>query len=252
MTEQSHRSPPPPPPPLQPGLPITPAETVEFGQSLATGTRRYNDMVQSVQGNQFLSDQDMAARRQNFHDHYQVAPAREQPYLGDSAQQVTSTELPNGLYINRIDTTAAEIRAWHNANSDGAPPPWSLKSSDIQYLLYEQAFGQHPITPLRCVVRMNVASGTGSKVVTHIGKFNPARVGMTLTPGDHHPWQVVGTAGPVTATTADFFYAFLGSENAVSSIWLIREHGRRLGINGIEKVVVMTVQNIAIHFTHPR
>jgi hypothetical protein len=249
MTEQSHR---PAPPPLQPDLRITPAETADFLKALATGTRRYNDMVQSVQGNQFLSDQDMAARRQNFHDHYQVAPAPEQPYLGDSAQQVTSAGLPNGLYINRIDTPAAEIRAWHNVNPVGALPPWLLKSSDIQYLLYEQAFGQHAITPLSCVVRMNVASGTGSKVVTHISKLNPALAGMTLTPGDLHQWQVAGTAGPVTATTADFFYAFLGSENAVSSIWLIREHGRRLGINGIEKVVVRTVQNVAIHFTHPR
>jgi hypothetical protein len=59
-------------------------------------------------------------------------------------------------------------------NPVGAAPPWLLKSSDIQYLLYEQAFGQHAITPLSCVVRMNVASGTGSKVVTHISKLREA------------------------------------------------------------------------------
>lgn len=229
---------------------ISAKQTAEFVQTLAKGTQRYNDMVRSVQGNRFLSDEDMRARRQTFRDHYRVAPATEEPYRGDGAQQVSIVDRPTATYINAIDPAQAEIRAWHNVNLTEDIPPWVLKTSDIQFLQYELSFGHQPITPLRRIIRMNVASGTGSMMVHYVSLLNPGFVGMTFTPNDHHQWQVEGQAGLVTATTADFFYAFLGTENAASSIWLVREHGRRLGINGIEKVVIQTEQNVAIYFTH--
>ncbi|WP_344870396.1 hypothetical protein [Allokutzneria multivorans] len=225
-------------------------QSQEFGQMLVTGTRRYNDMVTSVRQGTFLSDADMRTRRATFGDHYTTAPATTPEYRADNAQAVSITGCPSATYVNTIDTGNAEIRAWLNVNPDPLPNWALLKTSDIQFLQYEMGFGNQPIAPLRRIVRMNVASGNGSAMVYYLSMLNPNFIGMTLRPNDQQQWQVEGQAGTVTETTANFFHAFLGTDNGASSIWLVREHGRRLGITGIEKVVIVNEQNVAIHFTH--
>jgi len=247
MTEQPH-IPAPPTAPYKPDMRISQKQIDEFTEMLKKGTQRYKDMLKSVQENRFLSDEDMETRRQNFHDHYSLAPATDEPYHKDGAQKVTINDHPAATYINAADSADAEIRAWHNVNLT-EPPDWVLKTSDIQFLQYELAFKPGPITPLRRVVRMNVASGNGSAMVYYVSRLNPEYIGMTLTPDDHRPWQVEGQTRLVTATTTDFFYAFLGTDNAVSSIWLVRDHGRRLGIKGISSVVIENQQNVAICFS---
>ncbi|WP_143261993.1 hypothetical protein [Allokutzneria sp. NRRL B-24872] len=229
---------------------ISATQTQEFGQTLVTGTRRYNDMVTSVRQGGFLSDADMELRRATYRAHYTAAPSTKPDYSADNAQEVSITGFPSATYINTIDTGNAEIRAWLNVNPVPAPPWALLKTSDIQFLQYEMAFGNQRITPLSRIVRMNVASGNGSKMVLHMSQLNPQCIGMALRPDDTKQWQAEGQAGIVSATTANFFHAFLGTDNGASSIWLVREHGRRLGITGIEKVVVLNAQNVAIHFTH--
>ncbi|MCP3802372.1 hypothetical protein NLX83_24185 [Allokutzneria sp. A3M-2-11 16] len=208
--------------------------------------------MKSVQDGGFLSDEDMAERRRRFAEHYRAEPAKEKPYCDDGAEHVSIPGIPAAMYVNAISAAQGEIRAWHNANPVGDEiPDWPLlKTSDIQYLRYEAAFNGARVAPLRRIVRMNVASGNGSEMVLYLSNLNTRFIGMTLTPGDLSEWRVDGQAGPVSATTSDFFHAFLGTDNGASSIWLVREHGRRLGITGIEKVVIVNAQNVAIHFSH--
>ncbi len=242
---------PPPPGEFKSDLRLDAKETNDFRQAVAKGKQRCAEMAQSVADNKYLSDEQMAVRRKAFADHYKVGPP-EAPYDTDAeASDIIVDGYPGAHYLNAVSVANAEIRAYANVNPTPPPTTWAaLKSSDIQFLQYEQAHRHNPITPLARIRRMNVASGTGSATVRFMIILNPGLAGSTLTPGDPHQWQVAGQAGQITATTSDFFYAFLGTENAISSFWLVREHGRRLHINGIQKIVIESPQNVAIYFTH--
>lgn len=233
---------------------ISANETIEFQKTLATGMRRYAEMTADVKDRKFLSDEALAARRKTFDTHYRSAIPEDPDYRTDpQARSISIVDVPTAHYINAVDPVQGEIRAFANVNPKAESlPDWLLSGADVQYFQYEAAHAEHglqQITPLRRIRRMNVASGTGSTLMTYMSRLNKNYIGMELTPGDQHVWETEGSAGTVRATTSDLFHAVLGTENAISAIWLVRDNGPRLGINGIQKVVVESGQNLAIYFS---
>jgi hypothetical protein len=209
-------------------------------------------MNAAVARRQFLGDEVFAARRKTFETHYSVERPQEDEYRTDPhAQSIRIGDIPSAHYINAADPAQAEIRAYANTNPPPPQPTWLLSGSDLQFLQYKLAHGRGAeITPLQRIRRMNVASGTGAALMFYMKRLNKNYVGIELTPDNQENWQVEGKAETtVTATKSELFHAVLGTENAISAIWLVRDHGPRLGINGIQKVIAESGQNLAIYFS---
>jgi len=240
----------PPPPPLPASLDLNPsARTVaKFRDLVAKGRQRHTALLAAARG---IAPAERERRTLSFAEHYRTVPAVA-PYEQPLAVVTRVEGFPEAItYINAPDPEHHEIRAYHNVSPEaGIPvPAWFLKSSDVLYFQYRaKAQGEPP--PLRSVQRRNVASGTGNTVMTcALALFGEDLFGMELRPDDPSAARTAdyGPDRVLTASPADLYFAWLGTENGVSSIWLVRDHGELLGASALTHIVVNSGQNITIH-----
>ena len=239
-------------PPPRPQLDNNPTgKTIALFEALVRKGRERHAQLTAAQGG--ITGVDRAARQGAFAAHYATAAASA-VYDDVLAVETKPAGFPDAVtYVNAPDPLNGEIRAYHNAGrtKDDPNPAWFLSSSDVLFFQYAAAAGGNlPAHPLRRVQRTNVASGSGTHVMT-CGKalFGPGLFGVPLTPGDPEAPRTAdfGPDRVLTASKADLFFAWLGTENATSSTWLIRDHGQELGIGTITHIVANSEQNITIH-----
>jgi hypothetical protein len=244
-------NPPPPPPGPAPrlNLDLSADEIGRFAGLVAKGKERYAGILENALV--MPADADRAEREEKFNKYYKTMAAEDQEtYPG--AIDTLYVGADSGHAINSLSPQEGAIIAYGNVNPKDMPPDQILSSSDVIYFQYLAAAGGKPPVPLLTIQRTNVASGTGSNVLRCIDALfgKNALVSKRLEPGDPTPGVTKDVSGQkFAASLADVFYAWLGTENATSACWLVREHGDQLSITGISHVVQVAPGKLTIYFT---
>ncbi|MGY4829199.1 hypothetical protein ACVNIS_11520 [Sphaerotilaceae bacterium SBD11-9] len=219
-----------------------------FGAYIETGKRRWAELEKAIKGGAgHLDPETQAARDWFFAEHYKTDAQRDG---GESQIDSNYRFLPDriktmagkGSYSNRYAPGKGVITADSNYALKTGEEYYNPKTgmaesfSNSEVLFQQWKLAQRGVdkpSTLRTVERRHV-SGTGLPMVTVIQNWMH---GEARKKEDLQFQQ--GTAG---------FFAMLAVPNVVSSIWLVRDHGRELGVSTIARIDLLKNKSIDIHF----
>jgi len=226
-SSEQNTSQPPPPPPMGdvPVISIAKAGTEKPGEKEVQiyktcrerGLKCLNDLSQMKKLGE-LPPKEANKRNELFDKMYTSKPSDENQYPGHLESELMGDK--GGTYTNLFEGSRMTAEANRHRDPERFKP--LLSNSEILYQQHKLQQKTKKLEPLKSLKRSHVGSATGDAVLKRIRYDNEGDIDKTLSIKEDHA------------------LALLGTENGTAAQWLIKDHGKELGICGITSVNIQT------------